>query len=734
MSSAGPSSPLVSAAQHERGAEALAARYGAPGERPALRPDLVIRRVVQLGEAKWVVKNPETQKFYNIDEGTWELVELFDGVRTRPEILEEYNRRHPGSDVGLPLVLEYEEFLRKFELIEQSGTERNLYLLKRFKTARQRAAEEKAEGFNIFFLLFSVFDPNRFLDRTVKYVGWLWSPPAVAVSLVLFALTTAVFVGHFTPIWNETIELFSLLKKPFWDAVQFFAIVTVILGFHELGHAYAMKVFGGEVHDIGFVLLYFTPALYTDTSDQFLLENKWHRLWVTTAGIYIEALICAAATGLWIASYPDSLLHELAYKTMLFTGISTLFFNVNPLIKVDGYNAFASIIEIPELREESFRYLGALFQHHVLRLPVEVPPASRRKRRIYVLYGIPALAYVGVIMAFVAHLFDIIYSKYFPNLATALLIPTLYLLFRKRVRLVLRVVKLFVLDKKELLMSTRARTAIFIAVAALLVALAVPWARRAVTAQVFLKPLNRVRLDAPESGTVLQVLAREGDTLEKGQAVLTLGNSPLLLERTGLSAERERLKKESSRQRQAANASEVFQSTRRESAVEALVQSNEIRQGRLAVVSPVTGRLLTPRIQDLEGRFVTAATPLAEVGDCRRLIAEIPVSERLLMDLKVGAPVSLRLPARPFQVIMGSVVAIAPATAALPHTSIGVAAKEQLQAADLPERFVAVAQFENPDGSLLPGMAGRAKIYSRRASAFARSWRVLRHWTQTLIW
>jgi putative peptide zinc metalloprotease protein len=727
------SAPLVSAAHADKGTDALAARYGAPGDRPALRKDLIIKRIVQLGEVTWVVKNPETLKFYNIEEGAWGLIQLFDGTRTREEIVETYNSLYPTlPPIGIETVLEYEEFLRKFELFEQSVVERNLYLLKKFKTARQRAAEEKAEGFNIFFLLFSVFDPNRFLDRTIKYVRWLWSPPAVAVSMVLFALTTAVFVGHFGPIWRETLELFALLKKPFWDAVQFFFIVTIILGFHELGHAYALKTFGGEVHDIGFALLYFTPALYTDTSDQYLLENKWHRLWVTTAGIYIEGLICAIATGLWVASYPDTLLHEIAYKTMLFTGISTLFFNANPLIKVDGYNALASIIEIPELREESFRYLGALFQRKILRLPVEVPVATRRKRLIYILYGVPALAYIGVIMAFISHLCNVIYSKYFPNLAVALLIPTLYYMFRKRVRLVFRVGKLFVLDKKEFLMSSRARTGIVAAAAVILVALAVPWARRSIASEVSLKPWSRMRLEAPEAGRVVRVGAREGDEVQKDQTILTLESPSLQLEGAALAAARERVRSKAAVYRELASASEFYQSTQRETAAAALVQSNATRQERLEVKSPVTGRVLTPRVQDLEGRFVAASTPLAEIGDCRNLLAEIPVSERLLTDIQVGAPVSLRLPGRPFRVFRGSIVRIAPATAAMPQTSTG--SKEQLSPPELPDRFVAVAQFENADGSLLPGMAGRAKIYSQRASVLSRSWRVLYRWVRTLIW
>ena len=41
---------------------------------PAIRADAVIRRVVQLGEVKWVVKNPETTKYYNFDDDEWGLI------------------------------------------------------------------------------------------------------------------------------------------------------------------------------------------------------------------------------------------------------------------------------------------------------------------------------------------------------------------------------------------------------------------------------------------------------------------------------------------------------------------------------------------------------------------------------------------------------------------------------------------------------------------------------------
>ena len=52
--------------------------------------------------------------------------------------------------------------LRGDRALEQSAAEKNLQLLSKLQDSlRQRAAEEKAEGFNVFFMLFKVFDPDR---------------------------------------------------------------------------------------------------------------------------------------------------------------------------------------------------------------------------------------------------------------------------------------------------------------------------------------------------------------------------------------------------------------------------------------------------------------------------------------------------------------------------------------------------------------------------------------------
>ena len=441
--------------------------------------------------------------------------------------------------------------------------------------------------------------------------------------------------------------------------------------------------------------------------------------------------MCFFAVVLWVVSYPDTLLNELAFKTILFTGVSTVFFNINPLIKIDGYHALTSMLEMSELREESFAYIGASFQRHVLRLPVEVPEASRRKRRIYWIYGLLALAYIGVIMAFIGGLFFNLYHKYFPNLAVALLVVTMYRMFRKRVRLVTRTGRLFYLDKKEILMSPRARKPILVAAAVIALIVFVPWGRRSIDSPIVLKPRTTVRLEAPEDAIVSEVLKREGDTVNAGEPVFRLASPDTAAESALLATERDRLRKEANRARASAEPAAVLHSDQQAGSVEAALRSVRSRDERLQVRSPIAGRILTPYLEQLQGRAFRAGGVLAEVGDVHVVMADLPVTERLFDDLEPGSPVRA-LFGRSLRPARGSIASISAAALTQPKTASAAAAPAA--PSEHPERFVVRAIFENSDGGLLPGMAGQAKIYGRRASYASRAWRVLKRWVQSVVW
>ena len=77
-------------------------------------------------------------------------------------------------------------------------------------------------------------------------------------------------------------------------------------GIHEFGHGLTCKHFGGDVNQMGFLLIYFTPAFYTDTTDILLFESTAPREFVIFAGIWVELVLCSLSTFVWALSVPGT--------------------------------------------------------------------------------------------------------------------------------------------------------------------------------------------------------------------------------------------------------------------------------------------------------------------------------------------------------------------------------------------------------------------------------------------
>ena len=153
--------------------------------------------------------------------------------------------------------------------------------------------------------------------------------------------------------------------------MSFWICLAVIKIIHEFGHGLTAKHFGGEVHEMGILFLVLTPALYCDVTDSWLLPNKWKRIWISAAGIYVECFLASIATFVWWYSTPG-LLNSLAMATMFICSVNTILFNANPLLRYDGYYVMADWLEIPNLRIKSTQFFAYLFQEKVLGLEIPV--------------------------------------------------------------------------------------------------------------------------------------------------------------------------------------------------------------------------------------------------------------------------------------------------------------------------------------------------------------------------
>ena len=135
----------------------------------------------------------------------------------------------------------------------------------------------------------------------------------------------------------------------------------VVKFLHELGHAYAVKNGGGEVHEMGIMLLVFTPVPYVDASAASGFRSKWRRALVGAAGMLTEILIAAVFIVVWVAAEPGWL-RAIAFNVGLSAGVSTVIFNANPLLRFDGYYILSDLIEVPNLGARGNQYWRYLLE------------------------------------------------------------------------------------------------------------------------------------------------------------------------------------------------------------------------------------------------------------------------------------------------------------------------------------------------------------------------------------
>ena len=167
---------------------------------------------------------------------------------------------------------------------------------------------------------------------------------------------------------------------------------------HEFGHGLSCKAFGGECHEMGVLLMCLSPALYANVTDAWTLADKWKRIVISFAGIYVELVIASVATFVWwyTGKYPT--VNNIALCIMVLCSVSTVMFNANPLMRFDGYYMLADWLEVPNLREKANRFLNNLFLSKGL--GIEVPPEpymAPGRKWLFVIYAVASWVYRWVV-------------------------------------------------------------------------------------------------------------------------------------------------------------------------------------------------------------------------------------------------------------------------------------------------------------------------------------------------
>jgi putative peptide zinc metalloprotease protein len=236
---------------------------------------------------------------------------------------------------------------------------------------------------------FTLLDPEKFLVR----FRFLASPFFSWFGAILWLVVVGAGVFLAGVHWSElTKNITDRVLAP-QNLVLLWLTFPFLKAFHEFGHAFAVKVFGGEVHEMGIMFLVLTPIPYVDASAATAFRSKGKRLVVGGAGMAVELFIAALALFLWLHVQPGAL-RGILYNVIFIAGVSSLFFNGNPLLRYDAYYMLADLLEMPNLGTRGTRYMGYLLQRYWFGLAdVERPLYARGERFWFIIYTLASFTY-----------------------------------------------------------------------------------------------------------------------------------------------------------------------------------------------------------------------------------------------------------------------------------------------------------------------------------------------------
>ncbi|MFM8274991.1 MAG: site-2 protease family protein [Gemmata sp.] len=359
-----------------------------------VRPDLQAFEQKYEGKTFTVVKDPVCLRYYRFSKQEHFVFGLFDGKHTMEEVQEAF------EDEFKPMRLELadlEGFARQLVTAglvqnEQPGAARHLFE----RRAKQRRLRRLATVSNILYLKLPVFDPDRLLKWMYGHLWWIFTTWFFAASVGLMLAA----VVHVTLHFNTFRAKLPAYQEFFtWNSVLYMWIsLGVVKIVHEFGHGLSCKAFGGECQEMGVLLMCLSPALYANVTDAWTLADKWKRIIISFAGIYVELVIASIATFVWwyTPAYPTA--NNIALCIMVLCSVSTVMFNANPLMRFDGYYILADWLEVPNLREKANRFLNNLFLSKCL--GVETPPEAYMapgRKWLFVLYAVASWVYRWVV-------------------------------------------------------------------------------------------------------------------------------------------------------------------------------------------------------------------------------------------------------------------------------------------------------------------------------------------------
>lgn len=491
--------------------------YKVAQTRPRVSPHARIVRQRFGGGTAYVIEETAGNAFFRLSEAAYRFVGLLDGSRTADEAWEAC-----ASQIGDDAPTQ-SECIELLSTLDSSGlligdTSVWADMLEHRQAASLTSHRRKRTGLGLFPCL-PLINPDRALDRCLHLYRWLfdWRGAALWTSVMLVALV--MLVSNARRFANE-LDLSAMLDSRNLAIVGIVFLCLRII--HELGHAMACKAMGGRCTEIGVMLVaMILPLPYCDATSSWAFPATRRRVLVAAAGVYVEMFIAAIAAILWARSDPG-LFSAVCRNVMVVSGVATLLFNLNPLLRYDGYYILSDVLGIPNLSQRA----NELWKHGITRYAFGVrggrPPLLRDRKELIIvaMYAAMSVPY----RIFVTLTICLVVAQKYSSLGLVLGVLCFVMMV---VWPILKGIGYLLVSPALLGRRVRAISAVAGAAGVVTVVLGLIPVREHVDAPGWIHSTSSAVVRAGENGYVAEVLAHVGHEVNAGDPLLRLENPEL---------------------------------------------------------------------------------------------------------------------------------------------------------------------------------------------------------------
>lgn len=611
--------------------------YRVAALRPHLRPHVQVRRQRFRNQIWYQLVDTSSGRRHRVNEPAYRFLGRLDGNWSVDQVWKELIESH-GDEA-----LTQDEAIRVLGQLSNAGllqSELTPDIEALFRQHREELRRRRWLELNPLAIRVRLFDPSRRLAIFDPWVPRIFRPAMLAFWLLVVLPAILLAAEH----WAE-LSAFAVshVESPRFLWIAWLAY-PLIKGLHELGHALAVRRWGGQVHDVGFTAFVLVPVPYVDASAATGFTRRYQRALVSGIGIMVELFLAALALYVWL-NVQAGLVQDVAFVVMLIAGVSTVVFNGNPLLRFDGYHLFCDLLDLPNLDARSKAWWNNLLRRRMFRQAVPETQLAAGEWKWMMLYAPLAWLYrlyLGIAIAFWVAAKSVV-------LGLVVMLAVVAMLVMKPV----------VNLAREMLglMQGRGRQGLKLALGTAVVALIVgiiliPMPYGMVTQAVVSLP-DKAQVRAEIDGLILEIKVRDGEAVVPDQVLAVLDAPELIANQAAAQSRLIALRI----QQYNALESDRLQAIKISNAMvhaEAEVARLDAQVGQLEIRSQVAGTMVMARQDDLINTFLKKGQLLGYVLGPGELIvrAAVPHEQAPIIQQRARSA-QVRLEEQPGQALAG---------------------------------------------------------------------------------